>query len=81
VKVKRLPAGENFTVNELAAFLKVGRGKVLEWIEEGEIRVAYDLRGAGSPRSLIRIPRRVVIEFLESRRAAATSKGGGRLSK
>jgi excisionase family DNA binding protein len=64
---KGLPAGESVAVYELARFLKVRREQVLEWIDEGELSPAYDLRGKGSSRSLIRIPRAAVVEFLESR--------------
>jgi excisionase family DNA binding protein len=62
-----LPIGESVTVYELARFLKVRREVVLEWIESGELSPAYDLRSPGSGRSVIRIPRAAVLEFLESR--------------
>jgi excisionase family DNA binding protein len=63
-----LPADQNFAVNTLANYLGVRRQHVLDWIDSGEIKCAFDLRGAGSSRSLIRIPRAAVLEFLAARK-------------
>ena len=62
---------------DLMRVCKVSRAKVHEWIEEGELLPVYDLRGKGASRSAIRIPRAVVVEFLESRRIIG---GKGKLS-
>jgi hypothetical protein len=62
VKFHRVP-GQWLPVWKLARLLNVCRAVVLEWIEEGAIKIAFDLRGKGSSRSTIRIPRSVVVEF------------------
>ena len=46
--------------------LKVRREKLLEAIEEGEIALAYDLRGKGASRATVRIPPSALIAFLEN---------------
>ena len=63
-----LPPGESFPVHVLARALQVTRNHVINLIDCGEITHAVDLRGAGSSRSTIRVPRSAVIEFLESRK-------------
>ena len=62
-----LPAGENFPVHVLARFLHVHRQHVLNLIDSGDLKCAVDIRGPGSSRSTIRIPRWAVEEFLKSR--------------
>jgi hypothetical protein len=76
VKRKRfaLPERDHVTVKELMRVCRVSREKVHEWIEEGWLLPAYDLRGKGASRSLIRIPRAVVVEFLESRRERTVTR-------
>jgi hypothetical protein len=64
VKFHRVP-GQWLPVWELARLLKVRRGKLLELIDEGELKCAYDLRGKGASRAAIRIPPTAVIAFLE----------------
>jgi excisionase family DNA binding protein len=72
-----LPADRNFAVNTLAKLLGVRRQHVLDWIDSGQIRCAFDLRGAGSSRSTIRIPRAAVLEFLAKRKPQGRLKTAG----
>jgi hypothetical protein len=63
-----LPPGESFPVWLLAKHLHVHRTHIINLIDVGEIKCAVDLRGPGSSRSTIRVPRAAVISFLESRK-------------
>jgi len=63
-----LPAGESFPVHLLARVLHVDRKHVIGLIDSGEIKCAFDMRSPGVSRSLIRVPRAAVVEFLESRK-------------
>jgi Helix-turn-helix domain len=71
------PPGQWVPLFELSRLLKVRREKLLELIEEGELAPAFDLRGKGSSRSAIRIPRAAVLEFLENRRGKDWRKFSG----
>ena len=63
-----LPPGESFPVHVLARVLQVHRDHVINLIDNGELKCAVDLRSPGASRSLIRVPRAAVVEFLQSRR-------------
>jgi hypothetical protein len=43
-------------------------------IEQGELGPAYDLRMKNASRSLVRIPRDALLEFIEERRIAPRQK-------
>ncbi len=65
-----LPAGMDFfPVWWLASRWGVSKQHVINLVESGEIRVALDLRGGGASKSLIRVPRCSVLEFLKKRKA------------
>jgi len=61
-----LPAGESIAVYQLARHWHCDRGHIIHLVESGAIR-AFDLRGEGSSRSTLRIPRAALVEFLEKR--------------
>jgi hypothetical protein len=63
-----LPPGESFPVHLLARVLHIHRTHLINLIDAGEIQCAVDLRSPGASRSTIRVPRKAVIAFLESRR-------------
>jgi hypothetical protein len=63
-----LPAGESFPVHVLSRVLHVHRTHITSLIESGEIKCGFDIRGAQSSRSTIRVPRAAVVEFLERRK-------------
>jgi hypothetical protein len=52
---------------QLAKILCCHRQHLVNLCESGAIKVAIDIRGKGSSRSTIRVPRAAVLEFLESR--------------
>jgi hypothetical protein len=60
--------GEMFAVWQLSEILRCNRQHIIDLVEQGEL-VAFDLRGAGSSRATLRIPRDSVKSFL-----ATTSK-------
>jgi hypothetical protein len=64
---EHLPAGESFPVWQLAQMFHVDRKHLINLIESGEIKVAFDLRGKASSQSCIRVPRNSLLEFLEKR--------------
>jgi Helix-turn-helix domain len=70
-----LPPGESFPVHLLARVLHIHRTHLINLIDAGEIQCAVDLRGHGSSRSTIRVPRAAVIEFLEKRRIVIIPDG------
>jgi hypothetical protein len=47
-------------------------------VESGEIKPAFDFRGKASSRSCMRIPREALMEFLESRKIIAVAPVKGR---
>jgi hypothetical protein len=61
-----LPAGESIAIWQLARHWHCHREHIIRLVESGAIR-AFDLRGAGSSRSTLRIPRAALVEFLEKR--------------
>lgn len=67
-----LPQGGALPVYIVARALGLHRSHIVSLIEEGEL-VAFDLRGAGSSRSTLRIPRQSLIQFLEARQSEATT--------
>jgi hypothetical protein len=71
-----LPAGESFPVHLLARVLHVTRNHVINLIDAGELKCAVDLRSPGASRSLIRVPRTAVVEFLESRKILVVESPG-----
>ena len=73
-----LPAGESFPVHLLARVLRVHRDHVIHLIDSGELKCAVDLRSPGASRSLIRVPRAAVVEFLESRKILIVESPGKR---
>ncbi len=68
-----LPPGETFAVWQLAKLLWCHRNHLVHLIEEGEL-VAFDLRGKGSTRSTLRVPRGSIVSFLEKRQVIAIAE-------
>jgi hypothetical protein len=69
----RLPAGQCFPVWQLAKLLGCHRQHIINLVEQGDL-VAFDLRGPGSSRATLRIPRNSMIAFLEARQIIATAE-------
>jgi hypothetical protein len=65
-----LPPGDTIAVWALAEALGVHRTHITNLLDQGEIKCAIDLRGKGSSRSTIRIPRSAILEFIEKRQVA-----------
>jgi hypothetical protein len=65
---QELPPWDFFPVWWLAKSWHGSDEHVLRLIEKGELPVGVDLRSPGASRSMIRIPRKSVIEFLNRRK-------------
>jgi hypothetical protein len=63
-----LPPQDFFPVWQLARIWKAHRQHVINLIESGELKVPVDLRNKASSRSMIRVPRASVVEFLNRRK-------------
>lgn len=60
-----LPEGRAcFAVFELVRLLSIRRERIMDLIEEGDLRGAIDMRGKGASRACIRVPRQCVLEAL-----------------
>jgi hypothetical protein len=68
-----LPPGDAFAVWQLAKVLGCNRSHVSALVESGEVD-AFHLRGKGANRSIIRVPRAALIEFLEKRQSTGGNK-------
>lgn len=66
-----LPPWEFFPVWQLAKSWNCSREHVANLVESGELPVGLDLRTKGSSKSMIRVPRRAVVEFLNRRKDIA----------
>lgn len=64
-----LPNFQFFPVWLLAKTWHCHRTHVVNLIEAGELKVPVDLRGANSSKSMWRVPRASIIEFLNKRKA------------
>lgn len=65
-----LPAGkEFFSVPFLARLWGCSNEHVIGLIESGEIAIAADLRGTGSTKTMWRVTRRAVVDFLNRRKS------------
>jgi hypothetical protein len=71
---EHLPAGESFPVWQLAQLFHVNRQHLINLIESGEIKIAFDFRGKSSSKSCIRVPRDSLIAFLEKRQVIAVTR-------
>jgi len=61
-----------FAIWQLSKVLRCNRQHIVDLVEQGEL-VAFDLRGANSSRSCVRVPRASVIAFLEARQNVSES--------
>jgi hypothetical protein len=61
-------------VEQLAQLLGFNRNQISAWIEEGDFKLAWDLRCPGSSRACVRVPRQAVLEFLENRQIITSTK-------
>lgn len=67
-----LPQQEFFPVWQLAKLWKANRQHIINLIESGELKVPVDLRGKAATKTMIRVPRGSVIEFLNRRKVRIT---------
>ena len=63
-----LPRIEFVPVFLLAKLWRCHRQHIINLIDSGELKVPVDLRGKASSKSMIRIPRASVVEFLNRRK-------------
>lgn len=69
-----------FTINQLAELFCCSKVHWQNLVESGQLRAA-DLRMPGTTKSMLRIPRKVLVAFLEKRAAGGPANQDRRLSR
>lgn len=68
---QELPRQDFFPTWQLARLWHCTAQHVVNLVESGELLIALDLRGKASSKSMIRVPRKAVVRFLNARKDLA----------